>query len=165
MWDSKCTNGNGKAMVDIIDKHDFVVLNTKTPMHFSLTGQNMWSLLDLVFVSYSCVSNCVTMVANEFLGSDHSIVLTAVKATTTPQQNDIPKWNFSKADWRKFSVYCDQTLSSFSIFLDYFYCLFETDVREAALDAIPHSKQSHKIPVRWWNKQCDIAVNHKKTCF
>jgi len=43
MWGSKCTNGNGKAMVDVVDKHDFVVLNTTTPTHFSLTGQNMWS--------------------------------------------------------------------------------------------------------------------------
>jgi len=67
----------------------------------------MWSLLDLVLVSYSCASNCVSTVANEFLGSDHSIVLTTVKATTTPQENANPKWNFSKADWRKFSAYCD----------------------------------------------------------
>ena len=165
MWGSKCTNSNGKVMVDVIDKHNLVILNTTTPTHFSLTGQNMCSFLDLVLVSYSCASNCVSTVANEFLGSDHSIVLTAVEASTTPQENAIPKWNFSKDDWRKFSAYCDQTLSSFSISLDYSYCLFETSVREAALAAIPHSKQSHKIPVRWWNKQRDIAVKNKKHAF
>jgi len=41
MWGSKCMNGNGRAVVDVIDKHDFV-LNTTTPTHFSLSGQNMW---------------------------------------------------------------------------------------------------------------------------
>ena len=128
--------------------------------------ESLRSCLCILFLCFKLRHHgCVTTVANEFLGSDHSIVLTAVKATTTPQQNDIPKWNFSKADWRKFCAYCDQTLNSFSISLDYFYCLFETSVREAALDAIPHSKKSHKIPVRWWNKQCDIAVNHKKHAF
>jgi len=95
-------------MVDVIDKHQFVILNTTTPIHFTLTGQNVWSLLDLVLVSYSCASKWVCTVANEFLGSDHSIVLTAVKATTTPQENAIPKGNFSKAVWRKFSAYFDQ---------------------------------------------------------
>jgi len=79
IWGSKCTKGNGRAVVDVIDKHDFVVLNTTTPTHFSLSGQNMWSLLDLVLVSNSCASICACTVANEFLGSDHSIVLTTAK--------------------------------------------------------------------------------------
>ena len=162
MWGSKCTKGNGRAVVDVIDKHDFVVINTTTPTHFSLTGQNMWSLLDLVLVSNSCAFICACAVANGFLGSDHSIVLTTVKATTTSPENAIPKWNFSKDDWLKFSSYCDKTLSSVSISLEYSYCLSETTVREAAQEAIPQSKGSDKISVPWWNKQCDIAVKNKK---
>ena len=145
MWGSKCTNSNGRAMVDVIDKHDFVVLNTTTPTHFSLSGQIMWSLLDLVLVSTSCASICASTAANEFLGSGHSIVLTTVKATTTSQGNAIPKWNFSKADWLKFSNYCDQTLSSVSISLEYSYCLFKTSVREGAQEAIPQSKRRIKL--------------------
>ena len=45
------------------------------------------------------------------------------------------------------------------------YRLFETSVREAALEAIPQSKKSLKIAVPWWNKQCDIAVKNKNTLF
>jgi len=45
-------------------------------------------------------------------------------------------------------------LTSFSISLSYASCLFETSVREAALEAIPQSKKSLKIAVPWWNKQC-----------
>jgi len=67
-----------------------------------------------------------------------------------------------KADWQKFSAACDQTLTSFSISLSYAYCLFETSVRKAALEAIPQSKKSLKIAVPRWNKQCDVAV--KKAC-
>jgi len=58
-----------------------------------------------------------------------------------------------------------QTLSLVSISLEYSYCLFETSVREAAQEAIPQSKASHKITVPWWNKQCDIAVKNKKHAF
>jgi len=48
--------------------------------------------------------------------------------------------------------------------LSYAYCLFETDVREAALEASPQSKKSLKIAVPWWNKQRDVAVKKKKAC-
>jgi len=133
-----------------------------TPTHFSLTGRNAWSLLDLVLVSSSCASLCTCTVTSEFFGSDHSIVLTNVNANTTPEDHGVPKWNFSKADWQKFSAACDQT---FSISLSYAYCLFETSVREAALDAISQSKKSLKIAVPWWNKQCSVAVKMKKHAF
>jgi len=116
-------------------------------------------------VSSSCASLCSSTVTNEFLGSHHSVVSKAVKASTTPEDLGVPKWNFGKADWQKFSSACDHTLGSFSISLDYAYCLFETNVREAALEAIPQSKRSIKIAIPWWNKQSDIAVKDKKHAF
>ena len=70
-------------------------------------------------MSSSCVSLCTFTVTSEFLGSDHSIVLTNVNANTTPEDHGVPKWKFSKADWQKFSSACDQTLTSFSIALSY----------------------------------------------
>ena len=42
---------------EALDVHDLVVLNTTTPTHFSLTGRNAWSLLDLVLVSGSYASS------------------------------------------------------------------------------------------------------------
>jgi len=165
MWGSVYTNCSYRSFVEALDVHDLVILNTTTPTHLSFTGRNAWSLLDLVLVSCSCASLCTSTVTSEFLGSDHSVVLTAVKASTTPEDLGVPKWNFSKADWQKFSAACDHTLGSFSISLDYAYCLFETSVLEAALEAIPQSKRSIKIAVPWWNKLCDIAVKNKKYAF
>jgi len=132
MWGSEYTNCSGRSLVEALDVHDLVVPNTTTPTHFSLTGRNAWSLLDLVLVSSSCASLCTCTVTGEFLGSDHSI-LTNVNANTTLEDHGVPKWNLSKADWQKFSAACDQTLTSFSTSLSYAYCLFETSVREAAL--------------------------------
>jgi len=56
-------------------------------------------------------------------------------------------------------------LTYFSISLSYAYCLFETSVREAALEAVPQSKKSLKVAVPWWNKQCDVPVKKKKHAF
>jgi len=74
MWGGKYTNCSGRSFVEAFDVHDLVVLNTTTPTHFSLTGRNAWSLLDLVFVSSLYASPCTCTVISEFLGSDHSIV-------------------------------------------------------------------------------------------
>jgi len=87
--------------------------------------------------SSSCASLCTSTGTSEFLGSDHSVVSTAVSVNTTSEDHGVQKWNFYKADRQHFSAVCDQTLSSFSISLDYAYCLFETSVREAVLEAGP----------------------------
>jgi len=159
------TNCSGRSLVEALDVHYLVVSNTTTPTHLSFTGRNAWSLLDLVLVSSSCASLCTSTVTSEFLGSDYSVVLTAVKASTTTEDLGVPKWSFGKADWQKFGAACDHTLGSFSISLDYAYCLFEMRVRESALEAIPQSKRSIKIAVPWWNKQCDIAAKNNKHAF
>ena len=78
-------------MVEALDVHDLVVVNTTTPTHFSLTGRNTWSLLDLVLLSSSYASLCTSMVTSEFLGSDHYVVLTAVNANTSPEDHGVPK--------------------------------------------------------------------------
>jgi len=165
MWGSEYTNWSGSTLVEALDVHNLVVLNATTSTHFSLTGRNAWSLSDSVLVSSSYASLCTCTVTSEFLGSDHSVVSTAVKANTTPEDQGIPKWNFSKADWRKFTAACNQTLSSFFISLHYANCLFETSLREAALEAISQSKRYLKIAVPWWNKQCDMALKNKKHAF
>jgi len=97
MWGSEYTNCSSTSLVEALDVHDLVVLNTTTPTHFSLTGRNAWSLLDLVLVSSSYASLCTCTVTSEFLGSDHSIALTNVNANTTPEDHGVPKWNLSKA--------------------------------------------------------------------
>ena len=74
MWGSVYINCSGRSLVEALDVHDLVVLNTNTPTHLSFTGRNAWRLLDLVLVSSSCASLCTSTVTSEFLGSDHSVV-------------------------------------------------------------------------------------------
>jgi len=92
MWGSEYTNCSGRSLIEALDMHDLVVRNTTTtPTHFSLTGRNSWSLLDLVLVSSSYASLCTCTVTSEFLGSDHSIVLTNFNANTRPEDHGVPK--------------------------------------------------------------------------
>jgi len=70
MWGSEYTNCSGRSLVEALDVHHLIVLNTTMPTHFSLTGRDAWSLLDLVLVSSSYASLCTCTVISEFLGSD-----------------------------------------------------------------------------------------------
>ena len=138
-----------RTLVEALDVHNLFVLNTTTPTHFSFIGHNAWNLLDLVFVSSSYASICTSTITSEFLGSDHSILLTVVNGNTTPEDHGVAA--IQRHLW-------SNPISWFSISLECAYCLFDTSVREAALEAIPQSKRSLKITFPWWNKQCDIAV-------
>jgi len=90
-------------------------------------------------------------------------IRTPRRKTLVSRNGNSRNGNFPKQTGRN-SVRPVKTLISLSISLDYASCLFETSIREPALEAIPQSKRSLKIAVPWWNKQCDIAVKNK-ACF
>jgi len=94
MWGSTYTNCSGRNLVEALDLHDLVIVNTTTSTHSSLTRRNPKSLIDLVLVSGSCASLCTSTAISDILGSDNSVVLTAVNANTPPAENHgVPKWN------------------------------------------------------------------------
>ena len=72
MWGS--ANHNSRVLLSVLETHDFVVLNTSVPTHYSLSGRYEWSVLALSIVSANVASSCNATVHNEFIGSDHSIV-------------------------------------------------------------------------------------------
>jgi len=114
MWGSFSTNHNGRALLSVIETHDLVNLNTSVPTHCSLSGQYEWSVLDLSIVSADITSRCDATVVSEFIRSDHSIVQIAIRGADPPIKTHIPRWNFRKANWQRFSDLCDISLSSIS---------------------------------------------------
>ena len=87
----------------VLETQDFVVLNTSVPTHYSLSGRYEWSDLDLSIVSANVDSRCNATVHNEFIGSDHSIVQIAIRGSDPPTKTHIPRWNFQRANWQRFS--------------------------------------------------------------
>jgi len=158
MWGSSQNTTNGTVLVSLLDNHDYVILNSSSPTHFSLTRHTFWSLLDLAIVSNAIASNCSTTITNNFLGSDHSIIHRTVNGVHLQETEFLPKWNFAKANWPKFADMCDRTLLSISPNLEHSYQLFETCVLEASKEFIRQSKPYAKITVPWWNKECEQAV-------
>ena len=115
-WGSASVNTSGSHLMRFIDNGDHVLLNTSVPTHFTLSNQIQWSLSDLTIVSANIASKCNTKVTQDFLGSDHSVILTTIQGFEAPTKLQIPRWNFHRADWPAFTSEClhqitDQTIS------------------------------------------------------
>jgi len=165
MWGSLSANHNGRVLLSVLETHDFVVVNTSVLTHYSLSERYEWSVLDLSIVSADVASRCNATVHNEFIGSDHSIVQIAIQGSDPPTKTHIPRWNFQRANWQRFSNLCDLSLPSISMELEQSYQLCETSILQAATASISQTKYSEKISVPWWNVECDRAIKNKKHAF
>jgi len=120
----------------------------------------MWGILDLAIASRSIACNCSTELRNEFLGSDHSIISIQINHVQPALDDFLPRWLLSKANSSDFRLFCGGKFSDRLNFLSVseMYSAFEDCMREAVKVSIPQSKNSHKISVPWWNKDCELAV-------
>jgi len=164
MWGSVHTNCSGRSLVEALDVHDSVVLNTAAPTHLSLTGRNAWSLLDLVFVSSSCTSLCTSTVTSEFLESDHSVVLTAVKANTMPEDFGVPKWQNGTSARQTGRNLAPPAIKLY-VHSPSLRTMLAASLKPMFAKLLWKLKRSLKVPVPWCNKQCDITVKNKKHAF
>ena len=119
----------------------------------------------MTIVSADVASRCNATVHIEFVGSDHSIVQIAIRGSDPPTKTHIPRWNFQRANWKRFSDLCDLSLPSISTELEQSYQLCEISILQAATASIPQTKYSEEIFVPWWNAECDRAIKNKKHAF
>ena len=164
-WGSAVANSSGKNLNPFLENVDYVLLNLSVPTHFITSDRAVWSLIDLTIVSSQIAHNCTTNITHDFLGSDHSIILTYFDI---PTKLHLPKWNFGRADWTAFSNKClhqiTNTLVSKNI--DKFSEQVTESLLGVATATIPQSKTGGKKNFApWWNKQCAVAGRNKKHAF
>jgi len=162
MWGGRSINPSGRSLVSLMETNDYVVLNTSVPTHFTLVGPYVWNILDLNMVSSSITSHCSVSITNEFLGSDHAIILVTVRGVVPDIREPLPKWIFSRVNWTKFHQLCSSSLNCISLDLEHSLSAIRNVHTEAARAAIPQTKYTGKISVPWWNATCDLATKRKK---
>jgi len=162
MWGSQLSNTNGRNLVGLVEKHDYVL--SETQLFRPICYHGSWNLLHLTLVSNSLASHCSSTVTNDLLGNDHTVILTEIRGCS-PRNSVRPTWNFTKANWPLFNEICESALTSFSVNLRYSYQLFETSILDAASHSIPTTKPWRKQSVPWWTKVSDVAVKNKKHAY
>ena len=84
-------------------ENNIIVLNTGEGTRLNPENGDM-KAIDLTFATPELASNCQWEVRNQFLGSDHAIVLTTIDFE--PIEGEItfrPKFKFDKADWATYA--------------------------------------------------------------
>ena len=127
---------------------------SKTYLH-PATGS--FSSIDLTLCSPVLLPNFTWNVTEDLYGSDHfPIILSSIKPSShiRPQ-----KWKLSKANWNKFEILCEQSITHDKFEdCDDSTKLFTSLLIEAAKQSVPQTSTNPKRPDKpWYNDDCKQA--------
>ena len=164
-WGCRTSSTWGKKLEEILDSNNLRNLNTFYPTH--LDGNGSSSNIDLVIAPEPFADSCNCTITNNYLGSDHAVILTSVNiepAVTPHTQN---RFNLSKVDWRRygevasyFILDCEVNTSAEDLANRMVAGL--SDAAKLCIPVIRPSSRSRNKSVPWWNTNCTEAVNRKK---
>ena len=86
-------NRHGHFLAKALEENNLVPLNVEQPTRLNLTttAANRWRVLDLVIVSSDIAHRCQSRVTEEFLGSDHRIVISEIHCMADIAENTFPQ--------------------------------------------------------------------------
>lgn len=155
-----CTNNDtrGNHIDTLINNHNLVCINDRTPTHASVHGNNItYSIIDLSLVS-SNISPCFTShVQPDPYFSDHNPIHIELEISSgQTDYNFLPRWNTRKANWHSYSDNIDETYpcNSSPPIED-----FLRTINESAQQNIPRTRRARERKnAPWWNAECQRAV-------
>ena len=169
LWGSSSNDPRGKQIEDLLDAHNFVVINTGQPTYQHYNGQR--SHLDIALVSNSLAARSAWTVLNNTMGSDHSPTVVTLNNVYQRHENfgHLPeKFKFDRANWNQFKESCRSAVTVDTVYddnVDLFYNQLVNGLVTAAEDSIPRSKPNgrktkHKT-LPYWNLKCKNAVKER----
>ena len=145
-----------------------MLLNVSVPTRFRASDHLQLVTLDQTIVSSHIARNCTSNIIHDFLGSDHSMILTSINDFTVPTKLHIPKWNFQRADWLTFSNECLRQINNklVSTNIEKFSDQLTESLLAVATATIPQTQTGRKKKsAPWWNNECAVAIRNKKHAF
>ena len=164
-WNEQRLDARGKKIEDFIASNNLVLLNTDLPTFFSLS-YNTESAIDLSLCSPLLGTWFDWKVDSDIHDSDHYPIYlqTTFQPMGTPCY--IPRWKLSHADWNKFTVLCENSLTErFQDPDQEIHHITETIV-SIAKRTIPLTQpptRSHPVP--WWSPAVRQAIAKRKRAF
>lgn len=163
LWGSSESNRWGSDLVEMLEENNLVVLNSGEGTRIDIASGNK-SPLDLTITSSNLAGFSEWEVLDELCGSDHFMIKTSLNESIKSESMFVPRWNFKKADWKSFELYCDLEFSMVSINEDIEGMVkgINDIIIQAADKFIPKTKQKSKNPVPYWNDECSEAIRERK---
>ena len=160
LWGSPSSDVRGKEIEKLLEDTNLVVLNDGSPTHVGYYG---FSHIDLTLASPN-IANKGTWYTGPSCNSDHFMLFTELQIGSNAKADYLPKFNFKKADWNKFSRLCDQNLITldFDSDIDTICTNITSAIVTAAESSIPKTKSSRKHFTNiFWNGDCKEAVQKR----
>ena len=163
LWGSKHSNKTGDLFEQLMDHHNYAVINTGCATRQDYSG-NM-SHLDTTFASTDLAMKCSWTVLNDSLGSDHLPTVTAVGESLDMETTFQPRFLMDTADWSKFKEQCRHYLTPNIISHD--SVSSGKQLTEAIINAAdssikqtqpPRKGARHRKRLPYWNEEIKNAV-------
>ena len=109
---------------------------------------------DLAFCSNGIAGKANRIVQDQLAGSDHRPVVIEFEINSESYSSPLPRWNYKKADWTKFSKLCDQYTSSINCKtkkVNKSVALFNKALIKAANKSIPRGSRKDYKP--YWSDE------------
>jgi len=164
LWGDNTTNRHGLLIEQLMLSSDLYLLNTGHPTHFH-TQTASFSCIDIALCSLNLAAELSWEVSSDLYGSDHFPAILWEVDSSTPM-NRRPKFLIEKADWKAFKALTTIDIDDNDIpeDIDAMLEVFNSVVINAANSTIPKSTGKFKSkPVPWWNQECKVANEKKKT--
>jgi len=163
LWGSRETDKWGTDLAEIIEDKHLVVINSGEGTRVDLSN-NSKSHLDLTITSSNLAGLCNWEVMDDLCGSDHYVIKTSINENIQSENIHVPRWNFKKADWKGFELFCDAQFMKFNVNNDIEQMVQSINdiIIKASEIYIPKTKNSTKNPVPFWNDECDESIKERK---
>ena len=162
MWGCDDTNQRGLQLENFISKNSLSFMNDNKSKTYLHPATGSYSSIDLTLCSPVLLPNFTWKVTEDLCGSDHfPITFTSTQPSSSVRPQ---KWKLSKANWNKFEILCEQTITH-DKFGD---CddptkLFTSLLIDAAKQSVPQTSTNPKRPDKpWYNDDCKQAVKDRK---
>lgn len=172
-WEQYNSTVTSKKFVDNIIDSPFYLLNDGQITRIPDNPNHKPTAIDLTLVSPSIAPICTWNPCSDPLNSDHLPILITLnfKSSITQNQtsnNNMPKFNFKKADWEKFnmllSLHDINSVSFSNLSVEEMSITINDLILSSAKASIPQIKTNQfkkHTGNPWWNEECEKARKNK----
>jgi ribonuclease HI len=154
-------SGRGRMLETFINDNDLVILNNGQKTRFnSFNGD--FSAIDLFLCSPNLTPLFEFAVHNDLCGSDHFPIIVNMQTDFQPPGRPA-QWSLKRANWKRFAALADLSSSRLETDVPSKVKNITETLVKAAEESIPQtSTKPRRIPVPWWNQDCDDAIKARK---
>lgn len=166
-WGNSDSDQRGHTVETFLDSSDLVLLNTGEKTRFNSSTGN-FSSIDLSMCDPVIFPRLQWLTEKYLYGSDHlPILITDCNISKITSQPTNRRWNLKQANWSEFAKRMEDSLQFQENFsdVDRSVDFLRSRILNAAETSVGKHSFKRRLPVPWWNLDCQIAIRQSKQAF